>query len=115
MYIEDEIKSDIISRSKRLAGQISGIEKMLSQNRDTSDILILLLSAHGSFNSLSGVLLSAFRMDINLKLHTPLPMILQTHEHLQYIENTKVQLVSCTPQQLLKIMFTLNQKKIFPA
>ncbi|MFI5218086.1 MAG: metal-sensitive transcriptional regulator [Bacteroidia bacterium] len=114
MHIEHETKSDIIKRSKRLAGQINGIQKMLNQNRDASDILILLLSVQGSFAALSSSLDSAFRMHINIILHTPIHLVFQTQEHLQYIENTKVQLVSCTPHQLLQIMYSIKQKKIFP-
>lgn len=113
MHFEPETHRNAVTRIHRLAGRFTSFEKMLLTN-DAYDISIQLLAMQGSFNQFTVFMHDAFRMDINLKLHTPLPPTFQTPEHLQYIENTKVQLISCSLQQLLQIMYALKQKKIFP-
>lgn len=85
---------------------------MLNQNRDALDILILILAVQSSFTSLSSALDSAFRMHINIILHTPLPHNLQTPAYLQLIESFKVTLPSSSLQQLLKIMQAIRAQKI---
>ncbi|MBK5285633.1 MAG: hypothetical protein JJE25_09520 [Bacteroidia bacterium] len=110
MYLEHHSHREAVHRIHRLSGSFTGFEKMLLQD-DAYDIAVQLMAMQGSHSSFSAFMHECFLMDANLKLHTPLPAILQTPEMLQYIANTKVQLPHSTHQQLLQIMRTLKQKK----
>lgn len=56
-YREEEGKSQLIHRLNRISGQISGIKKMIEDDRYCEDILIQLSAVDKAVQSLSSVIL----------------------------------------------------------
>src|SRR3954464_7294891 len=104
MYLDPQAKTKITRHAVRLAGQVKSIKTMLTENRNAHDILLVLLAVQGSIATLTSHLDSAFRMELNILLHTPHPEKLQDSEYLQFIESLKLLLQKCTSEELFKIM-----------
>ena len=85
---------------------------MLKDNRNASEMLKVILAVEASFISLTSRLNNAYRMHINIILHTPLPSGLQSSESIQLIDSFKITLCDCSLKDLYKILKSLHEKKI---
>jgi DNA-binding FrmR family transcriptional regulator len=59
-------KLDLVNRTKRIVGQLEGVERALNQDEPCSDVLQLLAAARGAINSLMGEL-----MEDHIRNHMP--------------------------------------------
>ncbi|MEG6615077.1 metal-sensitive transcriptional regulator [Peptococcaceae bacterium 1198_IL3148] len=50
MQKDDKMKKDLISRLKRIEGQVRGVQKMIDENRDCGDIVIQLGAIKAAVN-----------------------------------------------------------------
>lgn len=57
-----ESRDDLISRLKRVEGQAKGIQKMIEDGRDCTDVMTQLSSVRAAVNALSGEMLEAFAL-----------------------------------------------------
>lgn len=58
-----EGKKDIISRLRRVEGQIKGIQKMVEENQSCRDILIQISAARSAINNAGGIILENYMKD----------------------------------------------------
>jgi DNA-binding FrmR family transcriptional regulator len=55
-----ETKTKILNRIRRLEGQVRGLHKMVAEERNCEDILMLLASIRSALNSAGDVILEAY-------------------------------------------------------
>jgi len=60
-------KLDLVSRTKKIVGQLESVERALNQDEPCSDVLQRLAAARGAINSLMGEL-----MEDHIRNHMPL-------------------------------------------
>ena len=59
-------KLDLVNRTKKIVGQLEGVERALGQDEPCSDVLQRLAAARGAINSLMGEL-----MEDHIRNHMP--------------------------------------------
>jgi CsoR family transcriptional regulator, copper-sensing transcriptional repressor len=72
MQIEnDAVKAQIIKRLARIEGQLRGVQKMITENRDCRDIMQQLLAIRSAVQSASLSLMQEVASDCLLNFDTP--------------------------------------------
>ena len=67
-------KQELILRAKRIQGQVEALVRALSEERDCSDVLLLMSAARGAMNSLMAELLEGHvRSHVLNGKHKPTP------------------------------------------
>jgi DNA-binding FrmR family transcriptional regulator len=67
-------KQELILRAKRIQGQVEALVRALSEERDCSDVLLLMSAARGAMNSLMAELLEGhLRSHVLNGKHKPTP------------------------------------------
>jgi DNA-binding FrmR family transcriptional regulator len=57
--MDEETRSKALERLRRIAGQVSGIQRMLAEGRQPADVLVQVAAVHAALGETGRVILSA--------------------------------------------------------
>ncbi len=57
---KQEIKADIISRLKKIEGQVKGIQKMVDEEKCCSDVMLQIAAIRSAINRVGGIMMDRY-------------------------------------------------------
>lgn len=62
VWMEQEVicKSNVISRLKKIEGQVKGIQNMIEENKNCNDVMIQISAVRSAINKVGGLVLEAY-------------------------------------------------------